>query len=65
MANIIKRMGAQINEEFGTPKRMLVQYIEESSPEVDIQQIINYDDLTTEEKATFDAYQALCESKMI
>ena len=65
MANIIKRIGTQINEDYNTPKRFIVQYFDDASPETETQQIINYDDLDAGEKATFDAYQSLCESKMI
>ena len=46
------------------PKRIIF-YWEDDVTKEEGYQIINYDDLTTEEKATFDAYQALCESKMI
>ena len=62
MANTIIRVSVQINEEFETPKRMIVQY---NNGTEDTQTINNYEDLTTEEKATFDAYQAICESKMV
>jgi len=46
------------------PKRVFIQYDNGVSDEP-VQQIVNYEDLTTEEKATFDAYKALCESKMV
>ena len=65
MANTIIRTGVQINEKFNTPKRMVVQYHDGVDIDTEIQQLINYDELTTEEKATFDAFQVLCESKMI
>ena len=63
MANILKQEVTQ-QETNSFPKRLIVQYFDDVSQE-DKQQIVNYDDLTTEEKTTFDAYQALCESKMI
>lgn len=63
MANILKQeVTQQATNSF--VKRLIVQYFDDVVKE-DKQQIVNYDDLTTEEKATFDAYQALCESKMI
>lgn len=46
------------------PTRLIVQYFDDVAEE-DKQVIVNYDDLTTEEKATFDAYQTLAESKMV
>jgi len=67
MANIYKQSVSQENNNvigIDTPKRLIVQYYDDVAEE-NKQLIVNYDDLTTSEKATFDAYQALCESKMV
>ena len=67
MANIYKQSVSQENNNvigIDTPKRFIVQYYDDVA-EQDKQEIVNYDDLTTEEKAAYDAFQALCESKMI
>lgn len=48
----------------GVQQRMIVQYCDDVTGE-DKQVIVDYADLTTEEKSTFDAYKALCESKMV
>lgn len=62
MANSLIQATSQ-QEQNNIPKRVIVQYYDDVSEQTN-QNIVNYDDLTTEEKATFDAYQALCESKM-
>ena len=61
MANTLKQTVTQEATSFSL-ERLIVQY---NDGEKDTQQVVNYEDLTTEEKATFDAYQALCESKMV
>ena len=63
MANILKQTVTQLDIE-GISKRILVQYVDDTTNE-DKQEVVNYDDLTTEEKQTFDAYKVLCESKMV
>lgn len=63
MANILKQSVTQEASEF-TSLRVLVQYVDDTTNE-DKQEVVNYDDLTTEEKETFDAYKTLCESKMV
>ena len=63
MANILKQSVTQKTTEF-TSLRVLVQYVDDATNE-DKQQVVNYEDLTTEEKEIFDAYQAICESKMV
>ena len=64
MANTLKQTVAQFDLE-GIDKRMLVQYQESEQQEFQFSQnIVEYSSLTTEEKATFDAFQILCESKM-
>ena len=65
MANTIIRISSQINELYNTPKRMIVQYNDGVDVNTASQNIVNYDNLTVEEQATFDAYQVLAESKMI
>lgn len=63
MANIFKQVVTQKgNSEI--PERMIVQYFDDDSNE-DKQVIVNRDDLTTEDKATYDAFIALSESKMV
>lgn len=59
--NTIKQTVVQYNLD-GVPQRMIVQYTNDQSE--DTQVIINYDSLTAEEKATFDAFKTLSESKM-
>ena len=62
MANILKQVVTQIgNEEI--PQRIIVQYLDDVTNE-EKQTITNYDDLTIEEKATYDAFITLSESKM-
>ena len=63
MANILNQTVTQTDIEL-TPKRLIVQYTDDVTFESK-QEIVNYDNLTTGEKATFDAYQSLCESKMV
>lgn len=59
--NTIKQTVVQYNLD-GVPQRMIVQYTNDQSD--DTQVIINYDTLTAEEQATFDAFKVLSESKM-
>ena len=59
--NTIKQTVVQYNLD-GVPQRMIVQYTNDQSE--DTQVIINYDSLTAEEQATFDAFKKLSESKM-
>ena len=60
--NTIKQTVVQYNLD-GVPQRMIVQYTNDQSD--DTQVIINYDTLTAEEQATFDAFKTLSESKMV
>lgn len=60
--NTIKQTVVQYNIDEFVPKRMIVQYTNNQSE--DTQVIVNYDDLSVDEKATFDAFKALSESKM-
>ena len=63
MANILKQVVTQ--EQGGiVPQRIIVQYFDDVTND-DKQTITNYDNLTTEEKATFDAFITLSKSKMI
>ena len=59
--NIIKQTVVQYNLD-GVPQRMIVQYTNDQSE--DTQVIVNYDLLTSEEQATYDAFKALSESKI-
>ena len=63
MANILRQTVVQLDLD-NIPKRVVVQYKDDTT-DISGQSIVNYDDLTTEEKAIFDAYQSLCESKMV
>jgi len=64
MAKTLKQTVSQFDLE-GIGKRMLVQYQESEQQEFQFSQnIVEYSSLTTEEKAVFDAFQNLCESKM-
>jgi len=45
------------------PPRMIVKFIKESGEEE--QNIVNYSDLSDDEKATFDAFKELCVNKMV
>lgn len=66
MALIYKQTVTQNEKTSPLPmdERLIVQYFDDVAEE-DKQNIVNYDDLTAEEQATFDAYKALCESKMV
>ena len=59
--NTIKQTVVQYNLD-GVPQRMIVQYTNDQSE--DTQVIVNYDLLTSEEQATYDAFKALSESKI-
>lgn len=63
MANVYKQT-VQQEASGDIPKRIIVQYFDDVAEE-NKQQIVNYDDLTTEEKADFDAFITLCQSKMV
>jgi len=58
MEKVINQSVSQYNV-LGLDKRLIVQFSEGEMPG---QIIVNYDDLTTEQKAVFDSYQTLCES---
>ncbi len=62
MAKIFKISMSQEAQEY-TEKRVIVQYIDDQTEEKS-QTIINYEDLSVSEKATYDAYKTLCESKI-
>lgn len=59
--NTIKQTVVQYSLD-GVPQRMIVQYTNDQSE--DTQVIVNYDDLSVDEKATYDAFKTLSESKM-
>jgi len=61
MANL-KQNVVQFNL-LSVPPRMIVQYISEEGE--DTQSIVKYEDLTPEEKTTFDAFKELSISKMV
>ena len=60
--NTIKQTVVQYNLD-GVPQRMIVQYTNDQSE--DTQVIINYDSLTAEEKATFDALQKMDSPRLV
>lgn len=62
MANILNQIVVQENVE-GINKRMLVQYKDDVTEESS-QVIVDYNSLTAEEKATYDAFIALSNSKI-
>lgn len=62
MANILNQVVVQDNVE-GIDKRMIVQYTDDVTEESD-QVVIDYSSLTTEEKATYDAFITLSNSKI-
>ena len=64
MADILKYELTQLNVE-NVPKRSLLNYYDDASPEVPKSLTIVYDDLSVEDKATFDSYIAMLESKMV
>ena len=59
MAKILKQTVFQIEQE-GIEKRIVVQYKDDNK-----RSVINYVDLTEEEKTIFDSFESLSESKMI
>jgi len=61
MANL-KQNVVQFNL-LSVPPRMIVQFISEEGEEN--QNIVKYEDLTVEEKTTFDAFKELSTSKMV
>ena len=63
MANILKQIVEQEANDY-IQKRFIVQYVDDATNE-DKQEIVNYEDLTTEEKATYDAFVSLASSKMV
>lgn len=64
MANVLKQVVEQ-EAQGDIPQRMIVQYYDDAAPETPLQVIVNYDDLTTGEKADFDSFISLAESKMV
>jgi uncharacterized lipoprotein YehR (DUF1307 family) len=62
MANILNQVVVQENVE-GIEKRMIVQYKDDITEESS-QVIVDYDSLTAEEKAIYDAFIALSNSKI-
>ena len=62
MANILNQIVVQENVE-GIEKRMIVQYTDDVTEESS-QVIVDYSTLTVEEKATYDAFIALSNSKI-
>lgn len=62
MANILNQVVVQDNVE-GIDKRMIVQYTDNVTEESD-QVVIDYSTLTAEEKATYDAFVTLSNSKI-
>lgn len=63
MANILNQVVVQDNVE-GIEKRMIVQYSDDVTEE-SLQVIVDYSTLTVEEKATYDAFIALSNSKIV
>lgn len=63
MANILNQVVVQENVE-GIEKRMIVQYTDDATGE-NGQSIVDYSTLTAEEKATYDAFIALSNSKIV
>lgn len=59
--NTLKSIVVQ-DDEKGLDKRFLVKYDKDGTSTTEV---VNYSDLTTEEKATYDAFKTLAESKMI
>ena len=62
MANILNQVVVQDNVE-GIEKRMIVQYSDDVTEESS-QVIVDYNSLTAEEKATYDAFITLSNSKI-
>ena len=62
MANILNQVVVQENLE-GIDKRMIVQYTDDVTSDSS-QSIVDYSTLTVEEKATYDAFIALSNSKI-
>lgn len=63
MGNILKQVVTQKGN-VEIPQRIIVQYYDDVAEE-DKQIILNYDGMTTEEKATYEAFITLSESKMV
>jgi hypothetical protein len=59
MANTIIQNVQQIGFD-GIPERIVIVSKNENGEESS--SIVNYEDLTTEQKATFDSYKSLCET---
>ncbi len=57
----LKQAVTQYNIDEFVPKRVIVQFSENSE---DSQVIVQYDSLTTEQKAIFDSYEELCVTLM-
>ena len=58
MANTLKQSFIQIGIP-AIPKRIIIQY---TNNKEDQQSVINYEDLTAEQKTIFDSFKTLCES---
>jgi hypothetical protein len=63
MANILNQVVVQDNVE-EIEKRMIVQYTDNQTQEKG-QSIVDYSTLTAEEKATYDAFVTLSNSKIV
>ena len=63
MAKELKQSVTQYNIDEFVPVRAIVQFVDSETGE-EAQVIVNYADLSAEEKATFDAYKTLCETLM-
>jgi hypothetical protein len=63
MAKELKQSVTQYNIDEFVAVRTIVQFVDSETAE-ESQVIVNYSDLSAEEKATFDAYETLCETLM-
>ena len=63
MAKELKQSVTQYNIDEFVAVRTIVQFVDSETAE-EAQVIVNYADLSAEEKATFDAFKTLSESKM-
>ena len=63
MAKELKQSVTQYNIDEFVAVRTIVQFVDSETAE-EAQVIVNYADLSAEEKATFDAYETLCEILM-
>lgn len=59
----MKTINQAVSQYYELPEeRVIVQYYDENGSSQ--QKIVSYSELTTEQKATFDAYKVLCETLM-